>query len=339
MKKKDIFLLISLTGIAAVLLVFSDKARQGAYQGLMLAENTIIPSLLPLLIIFLMIMRASSRDVLAKALGFISVYLFNLPSVTFPAIFFGLVGGYPTGALLTSELFSSGEIDEEQAQRLMCFNFCGGCGFIITAVGSGRLLNTKLGAILLFSNIISNVLIGIVLSFKGRRIKNEFYSFSEYLGFGDAIVTAVNSAVKSVLSITAFIVLFSAVDNILTLPAPLRPVLEITSGVCSDVAISLPAMSAYLAFGGICIHLQLVTVISKCRVKYIHFFFSRVISALLSYAVTKIILLLCPIDVPVFSNSSNHLAVMSNVNTALSILLVIGCFVLVLDLNSRKKYA
>lgn len=339
MKKKDIFLLISLLALSIVMVAFSSKTRMGAYQGLLLAQNTIIPSLLPLLIIFLIIMKTGARDVLARLFGFISVYVFNLPKVAFPALFFGMIGGYPTGALLTAELYESEELDSNQAKRLLCFNFCGGCGFIITAVGAGKLMNTKAGLILFASNVISNIIIGAVLSFSEKRIKSEFYSFNESNSLASAITEATSSAVKSILSITAFIVLFAAVNNIFRLPEFLLPVFEITNGICTDASFSLPEISAYLAFGGLCIHMQLVSIISRCKIRYTEFLLSRVISALISYAITKIILALFPMDIQVFSNSSSHLAVFSNVNIALSILMILGCFVLVLDVNSRKKYA
>lgn len=141
MKRKDLFLLTGLTAAAAVMVIFSSQAREGAYDGLILAQNTIIPSLLPLLIIFLLIMKTGAKDIIAKLFGFLAVCVFNLPKAAFPAIFFGFIGGYPTGALLTRELLDNGEIDCEQAKRLLRFNVCGGCGFIITAVGGAVLLS------------------------------------------------------------------------------------------------------------------------------------------------------------------------------------------------------
>ncbi len=169
--------MIILSAVAVLLIVFSGEMREGAYKGLALAENTIIPSLLPLLIIFLLIMKTGARDVIARALGFVSHYLFNLPMVTIPAVLMGLVGGYPTGALLTQELFLSQEIDGAQAARLLRFNFCGGCGFIITAVGTVTLLNPKAGLILFVSNITVSVLMGFGLSFTQPRIKKGYYSY------------------------------------------------------------------------------------------------------------------------------------------------------------------
>lgn len=337
MKRKDVLILVIFLGLAAVMVAFSAEAKAGAAEGLALAQNTIIPSLTPLLIIFFIIMKTGAKDILAKAFGFISVYVFNLPHVTFPAIFFGLVGGYPTGALLTNELLISGEIDEKQAQRLLRFNFCGGCGFIITALGTAVLGNIKAGIILFSSNAISSVIIGFLLSFSEKRKFQSYYSYTEEKSFGDALIDSTDSAVKSVLNITAFIILFSAVNTILNVPQEIEPLLEITNGICGKNNYPLAQISAYLAFGGLCIHFQLLPVIANAKMKYYDFLFFRIFAGLLSYCITKLILAVSPIETPVFSNGSISVAQFSSVNLALSILMVIGCFVIIMDIKSKKR--
>ncbi|MCM1115019.1 MAG: hypothetical protein NC397_05935 [Clostridium sp.] len=337
MKKKDVFLLVFLLFAALLFVIFSPAAREGAYQGLVLAENTIIPSLLPLLIIFLFIMKSGAKDILAKSLGFIPACLFNLPRVAMPAIFFGLVGGYPTGAILTNELLQNEEIDIKQAQIMLRFNVCGGCGFIITAVGTGVLKSQRAGLILFASAVISNTIIGIVLSFFKKRTKNEYYSYTAEINAGDALTASVSGAVHSVLNLTAFIILFGSINAVLPLPDYIQPVLEITGGICGDSSFSLAEISGYLAFGGLCVHLQLLPILLQAKMKYWDFLLSRVIGALLSYAVTKLLCIIFPADVSVFSNTGEQLSAFSSINLSLSFLLVAGSVVLVLDISSRKR--
>ena len=262
-----------------------------------------------------------------KIFGFLSRVLFNLPESSLSALLFGLVGGYPTGALLCDELFEAGEIDSNQAKRMMCLNFCGGCGFIITAVGSASFGNTKI--------VISSLIIGFALSFKEKRIEKSTYSLTEYVPLGDALTLAAPKASQSVIVITAYIVLFSALSNIFKMPEPVLPLLEITNGVCGG-DFSLPLTAAFLSFGGICIHLQISQSLRKIKMSYFEFLLFRLISSVLSYFVMKIILRIFPLEVPVFANSTTPVK-LTSVNITLSVLLIIGCFVSVLDLNSRKK--
>lgn len=338
MKKKNVFILVIMLTAAVFLTLFSAEAKEGAALGLSLAQNTIIPSLLPLLIVFLIVMKTGAKDVLSKCFGFISTCIFNLPMTTFPAIFFGLTGGYPTGALLTNELLLSGEIDEKQARRMLRFNFCGGTGFLVTAVGTATLSSLKAGLILFASNVLSSVTIGFVLSFTEKRIHRDFYSYTEETNFADALTDATNSAVKSVLGITAFIILFSAINGIAGLPDEIMPLVEITNGICLNCAKPIAQISAYLSFGGLCIHFQILNVLLRAKMKYCDFLLFRLIGGLLSYVITKVLLIIFPLDVSVFSNTSQRTAEFSSVNIALSVLMVIGCFVLVFDVSSRKKY-
>ena len=197
--------------------------------------------------------------------------------------------------------------------------------------------NTKAGIILFISNALSSVIIGFALSFTQKRTGEKFYSFTQKENFGDALSDATASAVGSVLNITAFIILFSAISQIITVDSRFMPLIEITNGVCSKNNFSLPETSAYLAFGGLCIHFQLLPILAKARMKYYDFLFFRVLSALISYCVTKLILIISPIEISVFSNTDTITAQMSSVNIALSILMALGCFVIIADIMSKKK--
>ena len=327
---------ILLASISVIFVAMGSSAKQGALNGLALAQNTIIPSLLPLLIIFLTIMKSGANNVITKLFGRLTVALFNLPANTASAIIFGLVGGYPTGALITQELLNNDDIDVRQARRLLRFNFCGGCGFIITAVGTITLGSLKAGVLLFTANAVSAVILGFILSFSESRIKYEPFSFCEEMGFGNALSSATSSSVSSVLNITAYIVVFSALNCTSSISSRLMPLIEITNGVCCE-SFDLPTLAAYLAFGGICIHFQLIPIIASAKMKFIDFFSFRVLSALISYAVLKLLLLIFPMEQMVFSNGSERLVNFFSVNVTLSVLMVIGCFVLILDVSSHKN--
>ena len=185
--------------------------------------------------------------------------------------------------------------------------------------------------------MISNIIIGITQGIGKKRTGSGFYSFTESIKISDALTSAVSSSINSVLNITAFVILFSAINEILKLPEFLLPLLEITNGICDGGKFSLPEISTYLAFGGLCIHFQLLPILMKMGVNYGDFLIFRVISALLSYCITKGLLWVFPMELEVFSNTADTVAVFSSVNIGLSALLIIGCFVLILDINSKKK--
>ncbi|MFQ8669581.1 MAG: hypothetical protein ACLR9J_03185 [Eubacterium sp.] len=86
------FQTLCLIFLAALFIIFSKNTRKGAYDGLNLAMNTVVPSLLPLLIIFLTFMKSSAKAFYKNIRLFSRVFLtcqrrFRLLSH---------LGGYPT---------------------------------------------------------------------------------------------------------------------------------------------------------------------------------------------------------------------------------------------------
>ena len=337
--KKDSLLLFCLFGLAGLLIAFSAKAKAGAQGGMSLAGNIIVPSLLPILIIFNFIIFSGAGRIIDNILAPITKAL-HLPRCAGAAIVFGLIGGYPTGAILTDGLYKNRDIDEAEARCIMRFNVNGGAGFIITAVGTGMLKSTKLG-ILLFAATTAAALIimlanPLFLKSKGSEICTTYFSLPP----ADALNKAVESAVKAILNLSAYIVLFSAFANIIPLPKMLLPIAEITNGTSACAAeISPEALAALLAFSGGCVHLQLLPIIKGFKMRYADFLLWRSIHGGISCAVCKILLIFFPVKAEVFSNYSGGVLVPSSVNAALSVLMILGSAVLIFDIENRKRGA
>lgn len=317
----------------------SADAKLGAKDGIALCENVVIPSLLPVLILTNIIIKTNCRKVFEKIFGIFTVKLFRLPRCATTAIIFGLIGGYPAGALLTNQLFDSHMIDEKQAVRMMRFNFCGGVAFIITAVGTVTMKSTAYGIVLYLINVIASVIIGILSALFFPKIDEECETASNTLPFSEAMVQAVEQTVKSLLIMSGYIILFSAISIIADLPQEITPILEITNGLCNTKKhFSLNMISAFLSFGGICIHLQLMGVLNNIKMKYWDFLLWRVISALLCFGLGYLYLKLFPQSISVFSNMGTSTPQLFQVNTGFSTVMILGCVVLIFDIEGRKKY-
>ena len=250
---------------------------------------------------------------------------------------FGLIGGYPTGALLTQGLYENNDIDSETAKRLLRFNVNGGAAFIITAVGSSILKSEKAGMILFASTTLSALFIAFASSFRYKKVKNNM-PYCSCLPFGDALNKSTENAVHAVLNITAYITFFCAVSRIVPVPAPLIPIFEITSGVAQHYQLfTLPELAALLAFAGFCIHFQLLSVIKKVGMRYFDFFIWRVVHAVCAYMVCSLLLRIFPTETAVFSNFSDITAEPVSISAALSVLMIMSCAVIVLDIESKKR--
>jgi hypothetical protein len=333
---KDIFAGILLCSAIAGIILFSSQARQGALYGLKMCEEAVIPSLLCVLVFANTLINSGGRRIFTVLFGSLCKRILRLPKCCAGAVVLGLCAGFPAGAMLTHSLYEKELIDTKIAARLMRFNFSGGLAFIITAVGSVSRGSIKTGLLLFLSNTLAALLFGGVCA--------PFYEKPEDkkaddtgVPFADAMTSAVQKTAESLLLMTAYIVLFCAISGIIKPPSELLPLLEITAGVCGKSYIANPLCAFYLAFGGICIHLQLVGFLRDMGVKYRSFLFGRLSCGALSYIICKALTPLFGDTVQASSSISQPLIRLSESTSAVSALMILGCGVMIFDIENRKS--
>lgn len=328
-------------GIFALIIcfiVFSVKAKAQALEGMKLCLNVIVPTLLPILILTNTVIKSSSRVFLETVFSPLA-RLLRLPKCACCALILGLIGGYPTGAILSNELFNLHLIDNQTAKRLLRCSFCGGVAFIITAVGTIHLNSTKTGVIIYIVNVLSSIIIcvadGIIHPNTNKSTKE--YSIGSQ-SFCDTLINSIECSTKSVAVMCGCIVFFSAICGLVSIPPFAMPLIEITNGIFKfNGSISLPYLCFFLSFGGLCIHLQILNVIKSTGIGYIDFFVHRVVGGLISYFLGKGYILLFNPDTEVFSNISQITPKLNQINGSLSIILLASCIVIVVDLNNKKS--
>lgn len=335
--KKESISLILLISLAILLIAFSAEAKNGAKHGLDMAAQVMIPGLLPLLMIFNLISKTESVRLIQNFLAPFTERVLRLPRAAGSAIVFGLIGGYPTGALLTENLYANDDIDEKTAKRLLSFNVNGGAGFIITAVGTIVLKSERAGILLFASTTLAALFIAFITSFRYEKVSCSHAGYSA-LPFGEALNASAQSSVRAVLNVSAYMILFSAVFGVIKIPDFLMPLLEITGGIVDDHRLfSLPEIAFLLAFSGMCLHFQLISIIKKIEMRYFEFFIWRIAHALISYGMCRLLLMIFPTEISVFSNSAQSIAVPFSLNLTLSVLMIMGCAVIVLDIESKRR--
>lgn len=319
-------------------IIESKQAKVGAFEGIMLCEKIIVPSLLPILVISSTITNSSCSLIINKSLGFLTKKVLHLPKECTTAIIFGMIGGFPTGAILTHQLYKNNAIDNSTAIQIMRFNFCGGAGFIITAIGGVWLNSTKVGFALFAINVLSSIIFAIAQSIAIKSKPNKMQTISKK-DFSSAVVHAVEASVNSVLVMCCYIILFSALCKLVNIPKQILPIIEITNGMFCTKSFSLEAIAAYLGFGGICVHFQLFSIINELKMKYYDFLLSRICISTISYFLGKLYVHIFAKNEFVYSNISNTTPKAFQVNVGLSIIFIIGCIWLVVDLyNKKSKY-
>lgn len=335
-KTVTVFQTTGLLLLIALFIIFSTKAKEQTINGMKMCVNIIIPSLLPILILTNTAIKSEVSTFFEFLLTPIAKLL-NFPPSAMCAIIFGLIGGYPTGALLTEQLIEHGAIDEHTAKRMLRFNFCGGVAFIITAVGTIKLNSTKTGIVIYIINLLSSLIICFAESLFE---KSQSYKNTKMIkqNFSTALVSSVEISTKSIAVMCGYITFFSALSGLFNTPKTIMPIIEITNGIFSAKQnIPIPYLCFFLCFGGFCIHFQLFGIIKKANMNYFDFFIHRLAGGVISYFLGKGYIQIFEPNQEVFSNISQITPIASEINSNLSIMLLASCVIIVVDLHNKKS--
>ena len=219
------------------------------------------------------------------------------------------------GAAYIAEMFGSGTISKEEAERLLGFCNNSGPAFIVGAVGAGIFGSPSVGLALYGIHILSAVLTGLLLRKKGSS-PSASVPAAEPLAFSAALPQAVRQAVSAALGVCGFVVCFTVLAGLLDAVgwfsllsgrlsalteaelhlsrALLTGLLELGSGVgamrgLSVSPVNLALAAGMLGWGGISVHFQTLSLFCDTDVKSALHFAGRVLSAILSAAIAWLI--------------------------------------------------
>jgi sporulation integral membrane protein YlbJ len=296
----------------AALLVGSEEAVEHAREGLSLCGRIIIPSLFP----FLMLSTLLSQLGLPRYLGRLSAplmkLLFGVGGNGTAAFVLGITGGYPIGASVVTEMYRTGQVTRDEAQRLLAFCNNSGPAFIIGAAGVGIFSSPVIGLLLYAVHICAAVAVGVLMSSgsheSGRR-PGEVQAHFQASRFATAFSASVKSAASTVISICSFVVLFSVLTGVLDalglfsaaagsiavygglelgwVRSLLAGLLEITSGIgAMDGMPATPSNLALAAFilgwGGLSVQCQALAIIEGTGLKSTRHFAGRLLHGIIS---------------------------------------------------------
>lgn len=310
-------------------------------DALNICGKIVIPSLFPFLIISSFIMGCN----LPKNSGKIFSKIFKLPAYCFPVVFMGLLGGYPVGMNMISELYRQNKITEKTAHRLALFCINPGPAFVINGVGVSMLHNKNMGIILFVSVTLSSLLIGFFTRFFYEKDNIIFSENKVQISFSENLVTSVSKSTSSILSICSWIIFISAITGILSmLPIGvlgniLKNVAEVTTG-CIMLKNNSPVfIAALIGFGGLTVHCQVLPNVNIIKMKVYFFFFGRILSSVLSFIICKIFLLIFPNTVNTFATASKILpgGVSSSIPGALGLIFLCALLILNFTLDREQK--
>ncbi len=334
------------TALGVLIVLRPQAVLEGVRSGLETSVGVVVPSLFPFLVISSFAAKVSATKFFEPIAAPIMRCIFRLPPQALPAVAFGLVGGFPVGCSVASQLYSDGKISREQAQRLSLFCVNPGPAFTVTAVGAVMLGSTKAGWIMFAALSLAALTVGAALRFIAPKPDAAEYTSETDMPFSAALVEATERSAVSIIKICAWVTLFASVFSLLSqakispaLMSALRCILEVTGG-CAETSKTgnIYTVAATLGWSGLCVICQIMGDVKKIGTPIGVLLAFRAVHAGLATVICCGLLKLFPLETSVFLTFTGAAGGEFFSTSAPAAVALLGlCAVFVIDLDRTRK--
>lgn len=309
MKKilSNVLLLLIMILISVEVLIESADVLESVKFSFNIWENSIFPSLFPFFVIGNILIDLGFPKLLGTLLKDVMYKLFKINGTGAFIIILSILSGFPSSAKYTKELYLNGEINDKEATKLLTFTHFSNPLFILGTLSITFLNNKEIGMCILISHYIGNLFIGLIfrnyyISKKDTTkvsLKNAIISMNSSRtdkSFGQMLSNAITSSISTLLlilgTVTIFLVLTTLINNNLSVSPYYKSIIngifEMTQGLKYLSMLKIPLYKQalisvfFISFGGLSVHMQVLSIISDTKIKYFPYFISRIFHALIS---------------------------------------------------------
>ena len=265
-------------------------------------QNNIFPSLFPFFIIGNILISLGLPQILGEILKNITYKLFKTNKNGAFIIILSMLSGFPSSAKYIKEMHINGDLNEKEATKLLTFTHFSNPLFILGTV-SLFIKDSKICIPILISHYIGNLFVGFIfrnyyVSKKENtiNIKSSIKSIKNNKSFGEILASSISSGINTLLlilgTISVFLILTSLINNIFNLnginKVLINGLFEMTQGLkyleSINISTSFKGLIAViiLSFGGLSVHMQVITIISDTKIKYFPYFIGRILHVIFS---------------------------------------------------------
>ena len=310
MKKRHRNLLISLITIFFLIefLLNSNTLIKVFFNTINLCFNNILPNIFIFFLITDILNNYNFPYYLSKLFGGFIEKIYHLPKSSSYIIIMSLTTGFPGNSKLIKDQLDNGNINIYDATRLLTMTHFSNPLFIIYSIGNNFLHNHKLAIIILISHFITNFIIGFFFKniFKYEK-KEQNYVIKEQLPFILLLKKSFLNTSKLLINIFGIIIFFSFIITTISKYLNLNPfsntilagLIEMTSGLKLLSSLSISKIKAamiasfFISFGGLSIHMQVMSILNKYKVNYYIYLIARILHSCISAFITLIMASYC----------------------------------------------
>ena len=299
MKKIIIFILIFF------ILINSNDISSNIILSFNICFNNLFPSLIPFMLLSNILIKYNIIEELNNIFKFISTKIFKVNKGCGFATIMSMISCTPSNAKYLKDLYDNKLINNLDVEKCLMFCHFNNPIFILNTIGLTFLNNKKMGLIILLSHYLSSFVIGLIFrnkkytEIKNINIKHNKNSFLNILN--ESIITTSNTLLLILGIITFCLIITTIINNILNINNNYKfiyGILEITQGlkylsISNFNIITKSIISSFIiSFGGLCIHMQVFSILNNKKIRYTPYFISRLIHGLLSSILTFIFIIL-----------------------------------------------
>ena len=349
-KNRNYFMCLLITGFIFLFVYNLQSCIDAALVGVNLVVKTIIPTIFPFSVICNLLISYDGVGLYSKILGPILCKPLKLSKSSYFPIAASFLSGYPLGCKYCCDLYSLGYIDKKEFERLLNIASNASPMFIIGSIGATMLGDIKLGFILLISNYLSPIIVGILTINRSKISSNskELPKNDTNTNFGSALKSALDNGINTTLQVGAFVVLFSIIVSIIKnnayisiafnnieafLNLPKYSIyglflgsVEFTNGckLITTLPLTLPFKLAIISFicsfSGLSVIAQISSFIYKYDISIAKYSFMKFIQGIISFGITFIISSVFSLQYTAYTSS----ATVDNYNISILITLFIA---------------
>lgn len=244
-----------------------------------------IKRIFPPLFIFFMLSNIlknySFITLICNTFGIITGKLFKISKPSSYVFFMSILSGFPSSAKYVKEMIESKEISEKEGEKLILFCHFANPLFVLSLIKEKVYL-------ILFCHYIANIIIGILFrNYNGNFYQNKNNIITKQIPFIELITSSIKNITDILINIFGLLVIFYLMSNLININI-IKYLLEMTNSInyINNLNVSLKIKSilitGILSFGGICIHMQVMDILYKTKIRFLPYFIARIIHFFIS---------------------------------------------------------
>ncbi len=266
-----------------------------------LCINKLFPTLIPFMIISNILINYNYIYDLSNMLNPIMSKFKVNKNCSF-AFIMSIFSGTPSNAKYLKDLLDNNLITENDC--IKCLKFCHFTNpiFIIGTIGYTYFHNKKLGLIILISQYLSSILIGLFSKKENtiiyNNIKRNNSNKSFFKIFNESIISTFNALLLVLGIISTCLIITCILNKYININSNYKFIfglIEITQGLNYlfnsnlSIILKLSITSFLISFGGISIHMQVFSILENKKIRYKPYLISRIIHGILSVIIVLLL--------------------------------------------------